>query len=745
MAESSQVAAPGVVELDQLLLETKLAIPAPKPGFVSRAALIGTARHSDRRIVSVTAPSGYGKSSLLAQWAASEERPVGWVSLDRFDDDPVRLLTLLASAFVQATDADPALVAGMRGPSALGRAAPRLALALRSCPTGFVIMLDDLHEIVTPACHDVLGVVLAGIPPGAQLVMASRHEQPHLPRLRAAGDVVEFDADSLALDASGAQQIFAQAHIPLSIEEAGDITERTEGWPVGLYLASLIAHDSGADAAAFSGEDRYIADYLYRESLAAMPEDLQHFLRCTAVLDQFSSELCDAVVGEAGSQARLRALEHSNVFLVALDRRREWFRYHALFREFLLGELRRVSPELLGELHVRAAEWYEANGAPLKALEHLMQTSEREGCVRLVCELVLPSYQSGQMETAQRWITELGDSAIASHPPLGVLAGWAAVISGHPVAADRIAASLEHVTFDQTPYDGSASFESGHAMLRSVMCAAGPERALADAEFALALEPQWSVWRDQALCLAGEAELALGHVDAASSYFAASSEAAQLIGNVDGQVLCDTELAFIAMDRGRWDEAAALLEPVSLIVEQWRFEDYATAVLTPVGAARLATHRGDLKTARGELTKAMRARPACSYAVPILATRVRLHLAQLHFALGDHATARHLLRELDDILMYRPDLGVLVDAVAEFRAILSAAAASAVGASPLSPAELRLLPYLQTHLTVPEIAARLFVSRNTVSTEVGSIYRKLGVSSRAEAVGRATAIGLLGG
>ena len=172
--------------------------------------------------------------------------------------------------------------------------------------------------------------------------------------------------------------------------------------------------------------------------------------------------------------------------------------------------------------------------------------------------------------------------------------------------------------------------------------------------------------------------------------------------------------------------------------------DYAISVIAFAGAARLALQRGDLAGATSHITKAMRSRQFCGYATPALAVRARLSLAKTHFAMGDHATARHLLREIGDILMHRPALGRLVDDVTDFQAIIDSGGTLGAGAAPLTPAELRLLPYLQTHLSVPEIGARLYVSRNTVSTEVGSIYRKLGVSSRTGAVDRALALGLLG-
>ena len=188
--------APAVTELDQLLLDAKFSVPRLRPGSVSRADLIETGRASGCRVVGVTAPAGYGKSTLLAQWADAEDRRVAWVSLDRYDDDPAHLLGLLASAYTRVSSGSPDLIADMSGLglSPLGRAAPRLASALRSSPVPFVLILDDLHELRSPACHDVLGVVISGIPDGSQLVAASRSEQPHLPRLRASGDALELDA-----------------------------------------------------------------------------------------------------------------------------------------------------------------------------------------------------------------------------------------------------------------------------------------------------------------------------------------------------------------------------------------------------------------------------------------------------------------------------------------------------------------------------------------------------------------------
>ena len=225
----------------------------------------------------------------------------------------------------------------------------------------------------------------------------------------------------------------------------------------------------------------------------------------------------------SGAQQQLRSLEAANLFLVPLDRRREWYRYHALFREFLLGELRRVEPDVIEKLHLRAADWYQSNGSPAMAVEHLLNTTERHRCVQLVTELALSTYQAGQMSTVQRWLSAVGDSAIEDYPPLAVLAGWITALTGQTAEAEHWAAIVDAASFDLVPLDGSASFDSARAMLRAVMCPAGPEQMLADASFAVAQEPPWSPWRDTALYLCAEAHLLIGDVDQAGALFAESA------------------------------------------------------------------------------------------------------------------------------------------------------------------------------------------------------------------------------
>jgi LuxR family maltose regulon positive regulatory protein len=734
-------------ELDRALLDAKFSVPRPRPGTVSRAELIEAARSSDRRAVAVIAPAGYGKSTFLAEWAQAEDRRVAWVSLDRFDDDPAILLASLASAFAGAVPDSADLVADIkgRGVSALGRAAPWLAAALRASPVRFVLMLDDLHEVPSPACHDVLGVVISGIPRGSQLVAASRSEQPHLPRLRALGEALEFGAGDLALDAAGAQQIFADARVSLTSELAAAVTERTEGWPVGLYLAALIARGSHGQAPAVTGEDRYVADYLYREVLAQQPEDSQRFLRRTCVLDQLSAQLCDAVAGSSGAAGRLRRLEAASLFVIPLDGRREWYRYHALFREFLRGELDRTEPGIIMTLHQRAASWYEASGSPSLALDHLLHTTDWDRSVRLAAGLANPTYKAGQVQTNLRWYEAIGDAKIEGYPPLAVQRCWDAIYTGDPAGAERWAAVVEAASFDEAPADGSASFDSARAMLQAGLCARGPERMMADAAISIAQEPAWSPFRPVVLWLLGEAHLLAGNFGEARGVLIEASTATATADNAETIAICDTEVALLAMDRGQWQEAAGRLKRPLATIDTYRLHDYMSCLLAFAAAARLSVHHGDLGEAHRQLARAMRARPSATYAMPFVAVRLRLQLAKVYLALADLATARQLLREVDDILTHRPALGALAGETEEFRQVLaSSATAPATGRPPLTPAELQLLPYLQTHLSARGIAERLFVSQPTVKTHMYSIYRKLGVSTRDEAVQAATAIGLLG-
>jgi LuxR family maltose regulon positive regulatory protein len=269
---------------------------------------------------------------------------------------------------------------------------------------------------------------------------------------------------------------------------------------------------------------------------------------------------------------------------------------------------------------------------------------------------------------------------------LAVLAGWITALAGQTAEAERWAAIADAASFDLVPVDGSASFDSARAMLRAMMAPAGPQQALADASFAMAQEPSWSPWRGTALCLCAEAHLLIGDVDRAGVLFAESSTLAAVMSNTDNFVDSESELALLAMDGGRWASAAEHVEGALDAIEAHRMQDYAACLLAFAAAARLAVHRGDSTEADRHLAQAMRARPTSTFVLPYLAVRLRLQLARGYRAKGDATAARHLLKEIDDVLSHRPDLGALVDEVDEFRQILtSSARAGSAGGAPLPP------------------------------------------------------------
>ena len=744
MIEGNPESVASRLDLQQLLLRGKVRVPTRADGGVSRRELIENARASGARVVGVTAPAGYGKSTMLAEWAEIEDRPVAWASIDRLDDEPATLLSLLASACSTISTHAAAVMLEMRGvgASTLGRSAPLLAAALRNTPDPFVLLVDDLHLANSLSCQDALEIVLTGVPEGSQIVLASRHEQPHLARLRANGDAVEIGAAELRIGVEGARTIFERVRIDADDDRLADVVERCEGWPTGVFLCALVER-SGGEALAVTGDDRFIADYLYRECVGQLSDELQRFLRWTAVLEQLSGAVCDAVLETTNSAAVLRELESLNLFLIPLDRRRGWYRYHALFREFLLAELQVVEASEVDGLHLRAATWFESNGLPAQAIEHLLAGGDRDRSARLVARLSLPMYQSGQVAVVERWISALGDAAVETYPPLVVMAAWKSVLLGATADAERWMQTLERIDWTDASAEERRTLDSSRAMLRAAICADGPERALADAAFAVANEPSWGPWRALALQLYGSICLLVGDVDTARGAFAETSALAPTSGNTGALLLAEAESAILAVEAGHWRTAEEHVHVALDAIDANHMEGYSTSALALAVAARIAVHVGDDARAERYLARGMRARVQCTFVLPFVSLKVRLQLAMANIELGDHVTARHLVREMQELTRRRPDLGLLVEEIEVLQLRIDRMSGWS-GAVPLTPAELRLLPYLQTHLTIGEIGARLFISRNTVSSEVGSIYRKLNATTRSAAVDRAIAVGLLG-
>jgi LuxR family transcriptional regulator, maltose regulon positive regulatory protein len=376
------------------VIETKLVPPPVRPGTVARGELldrlIGATASS---VVAIFAPAGYGKTTLLAQSIAREQRPVAWVSVDEGDNDPVVLLLHVAVAVDRAVALPPALFAMLASPGPFEPSLIYRMCSELSMLSEHVLMLDDVHLVSGSFSRDVIATLALRVGQGSQVVLSGRGSDGlPIARLRAAGRLLEIGAADLALDEAETRAVLEHAGVSASPDDASLLVGRTEGWAIGVYLAalSLSARTTINDAlAAFTGEDRYVVDYIRSEFLAGLASPDVRFLTETAILDRLSGPLCDAVLQTTGSARKLEELERSNLNVVPLDRTRERYRYHHLFRDALRSELMRREPEAVPALHRRAAAWLEGNGEAVAAVEHALACNDLEHAERLIAPLVL--------------------------------------------------------------------------------------------------------------------------------------------------------------------------------------------------------------------------------------------------------------------------------------------------------------------------------------------------------------------
>jgi LuxR family transcriptional regulator, maltose regulon positive regulatory protein len=430
------------------LLETKLYVPRSRPGLVARPRLIERLRQgAERRLTLVTAPAGFGKTTLLAAWLAGTtggERRAGWVSLDASENEPALFWAYVVRA-LQRVHPDVGTHAlsllQSRQPPPAESVVTALINEIDAVDADFLLILDDYHVIEAPAIHDALAFLLDHLPPRMHLVVASRAAPPlPLPRLRARGELTELRAADLRFTPDEASAFLNQVMaLDLSAADTATLERRTEGWIAGLKLAALSMQGRGdvrGFVDAFSGDDRYVADYLVEEVLNAEPQRVRQFLLGTAILDRLSGPLCDAVTGERGSQALLESLERRNLFVVALDDRREWYRYHHLFADVLQAQAIREDADRARACHRRASIWYERAGASADAVHHAFGAGDLERAAGLL-ETAWPeknrSYQSA------RWlgrVKALPDALVRVRPVLGMGYAWALLNGGELEAAE---------------------------------------------------------------------------------------------------------------------------------------------------------------------------------------------------------------------------------------------------------------------------------------------------------------------
>ena len=731
------------------LVEAKLHLPVPHPTTVSRKRLTELLLAEPRSsAVAIVAPAGYGKTVLLADWAARETRDVAWLTLDEYDNEPSVFLTYLAAAIDRIGPIDPTIGAALaaRGSRILAAAVPRLASELHRRHRPGVLILDDGHRLVDRTCLDALSALLELLPPGFQVAMAARMSGD-LPfgRLRVNRQLLEIGRDELAFDAEETEVLAARTGYRLDRRQAEALAERTEGWAAAIYLAALARgrlEVRTAETSDVSGRERYIADYLRSELRPILDDDADvTLLTRTSVLDGVEPKLAEAVSGLPDAQERLRRLAYTNLLIGEVAGPEISWRYHHLLQDHLRAELERREPGVEPNLHRRAAAWYSEAKRPELAIEHVIASGDVDAAARLVEEATLRTFHLGHGDRLERWLTNFRDEVFERQPGLAFGAALIHALSGRPEAAEHLADIIERSTFSGVPTIGSASFESVRAMLRAVMVRRGPDDAVANAAFAVGSEGPGSPWRT----LACEA-LALGHVlrgevAAADAVLAAAVEAAPGAGSYAFYALALR--ASLAIARRDWDAAARYARQSHDRFALMQFDAVASSVLVHAVAARVAIHHGDLARGREELVHAQLVRPLASYALPSATVVGLLEVARAYLAIADPAGASSAVAEAERIFHRRPGLGVLTEQTAELRRRSAESAQALAGPSTLTPAELRVLPMLSTHLMFEEIAQRLHVSRHTVKTQVVSIYGKFGVSSRGEAVDRAIEIGLL--
>jgi LuxR family maltose regulon positive regulatory protein len=690
----------------------------------------------DASLIVLVAPAGYGKTTLMARWMAATSRPAAWLTLHASDNDPVGFMGHVWAAFAQGDMIVPDERAGVHlttRPATDG--ARRLIRALRSGGECGLLFLDNLDTVRSRATWDVISALIHQLQGEVQVVLASRSEpRVPIPDLRARGLLAELTTPDLAFDRDEAALLLQNAGV-MPGYDLTQIMDRTEGWPVGLYLTTLAldAGVGGGPERVVRGDDLYIAEYLRHSVLDRLSEAKQLFLLRTSVLDRLSGPLCDAVLETTGSAKMLESLENSNLLIIRLDRHREWHRYHQMFQDLLQSELRLREPESVSGLHARAAEWFEAIGPPELAIHHAQAAGEPAQVARLIERVGRMTYVTGRSSTLFAWLDWLEEHMDSSgHAGSFALGALAAALTGDVLRGLRF---LDRIPDDSHPLA---------LLVRALRTESGVKAMIADARAARAGFPPGSEWIPACIVTEGLGWLFLGDEEQADALFAQAITQAGQLHAVAASTTALSQRTLIAIKDGRWVDADSHGTKALRQIVAHGLDSHSSSGLCFVLAARLARHQNDIPRARDMLARAATLRPQLNTALPTESVQTGIEMARAHIELADVAAAKVILRETRLILDECPDLGVLPAQWEQMSTSLSKMGPGTFGPSTLTAAELRLLPLLASHLTFPEIGERLYISRHTVKTQAMSIYRKLGASSRSEAVRAAEDAGLLG-
>ena len=744
-AKAVLVGPPSAPPLPFEVADSKTLVPPLLAGTVSRTALVNRLRAAGAfPLVLVVAPAGYGKTTLLSQWAARDVRPFAWVSVDEGDDDPVSLLRLVAAALDRIEPLPQSALeplAPERRP-APAKALQRLGASIAARRSPFVLVLDGADALT----HDTIsavGTLIGHIPTGSMIVLSGR-VVPDLPvaALRAGGPLLELGSYELALSRREAEMLLRAATLELEDAEINELVEHTEGWAAGLYLTALAARaesDAGdtRDVVSVTGADRYLADYFRSEYLARLEPDRLTFLRRSAGarVDERPAlrrrprpERLGVGARRARAGEPVRRPARPQPQLVPLP--------PSLPRAAAAGARGARARAGAGAQPARGRLVRGAGRSRVDArlLARGRQQGERRPHPQLDRDARLGGGARGRGRVVARAIRRRDAPPVPGGRGRGLEDPRAARPRrpGRNVAGGRRARRCStRRTAGRRP--ASRSCAPRCASTARSGCCTRSKSALAE----LAPEHPWHPW---ALVVNGTAHLLLGDQDQADRAFAG---AAAVSGQPESHALALSERSLLAAGRDD-DLAEGLALEARRLIEEGQLDGYATSALDFVATARALLRHGQWDEARRQLTVTQRLAPSLTHAIPWLAVQVRLELGHAHVTLRDRNGASALLGEAKDILALRPSLGVLAEKIDELeREIEAMPKAMDGGGSGLTPAELRLLPLLSTHLSFREIGEQLFVSRNTIKTQAISVYRKLGVSSRSDAIARAVELGLV--
>jgi LuxR family maltose regulon positive regulatory protein len=734
------------------LVLTKLRPPATRTGLLPRASLQSMLQASlQAKLCLVEAPAGSGKTTLLTQRrAVVGASRVAWVSLDEGDNDPTRFWIYVVEALrTVEPGVGAAALAALGRPSAdLYRVVLPGMLNELSTAEPLVLVLDDYHLITNPTCHQTLTFFLDHLPAHVHLALSGRTDPPlPLARMRARGELGEIRVSDLQFtDQEASDLLNGSMGLQLADDDVERLVERTEGWAAGLYLSGLSLPDRSAFVAAFHGNNRHIADYLGAEVLARQPAEIRRVLLRTSILKRLSGPLCDAVLEAEGSAALLRGLEDSNLFLVPLDDRREWYRYHHLFAELLRLELAGREPALLPILHRRAATWHRQAGNLDEAIHHASAAGEFAQAAALIARHWLSYWRRGQQATVARWLDGLPEETIMADPSVAYVAAWVRGYSGaSKQEIERLLAAAQADDGEATLPDGVSSLPFAVALTGATMLFDDVRHSVRAARRAVELadsrsSPSW--WMAQAalgqsLYLSGQAAEVRPQLETLVRQVAASTQPYAV-------VIALAVLSLLAGDQDDERTAMALARRAAATADSQGLSAAPLCGIAYAALGRALARQGELTEAEVQLEGALELYQIDS----MLAQRAfaLLLLAPVRRGRGDRAGARALVDQARQLIEQFADPGLLPALLKQTdRALASPPRRRVEAAAPLTERELVVLWLLPTRLSTREIGRELSVSATTVRSQVQAIYRKLQASTRTEAVAHARELGLLPG